>query len=97
MDVFAFGSLIVAVRLSPISCIVLCHKVPLQVMTNDAPYRGRNPIQILSRIMKDGHSRILDSLSGIISDDILNLVRRCWAHNPNSRPSMGEVVAVLVT
>jgi len=72
----------------PITCISISH-VPLQVLTNDAPYRmrRRNVLQMLCEIMLHGHLRILQSSSGIISDDLVNLVRRCWARNPIDRPS----------
>jgi serine/threonine protein kinase len=69
----------------------------LTTLTNDAPYRERNLLHVLSEIMQHGHSGILLSSSGIISDDLLNLVRRCWAPNPIDRPTMGEVVAALVS
>ena len=77
--------------------ISLCLKIPLQVLTNDAPYRGRSVIHMISEIMQYGHSRILQSSSGIISENLLSLVRRCWARDTIDRPSMAQVVAALVS
>ena len=97
MDVFAVGSLILAVCPCILYPAFPCHKVPLQVLTDDSPYRRRSVTRMLSEIMVYGHSHILQSSSRIISGDILDLVRRCWARNPIDRPSIGEVVAGLVS
>jgi hypothetical protein len=54
---------------------------------------GKGLVQIINR----GHDGIFGELKPeLMSDDLWEVVRMCWAKNPFQRPSMAEVDGMLV-
>jgi hypothetical protein len=54
---------------------------------------GKSLVQIINH----GHDRIFGELKPeLMSDDLWEVVRMCWAKNPFQRPSMAEVDGMLV-
>jgi hypothetical protein len=53
---------------------------------------GKGPVQIVN----NGHDGIFGELKpDVMSDDLWEVVRMCWAVDPSQRPSMVEVNGML--
>lgn len=53
--------------------------------------------QLAPTIFSAGHAGVLgDSRPPLMSNELWNLLQRCWAVNPVERPTMAEVLAELI-
>ncbi|KXS14371.1 kinase-like protein [Gonapodya prolifera JEL478] len=63
------------------------------ILSEGRPYGSKDTSQILDAIVKGERpdiSRLTD-----IPEEVLNLLQRCWAHNPSDRPFFVEIAEIL--
>lgn len=46
-------------------------------------------------IVHHGHMRIPKPPTEVISDNLWNIIRKCWARDPAARPGIGAVLTAL--
>ena len=64
--------------------------IVFEVLTGDNPWRGLNQMQIMMQvcIQKDR-----PKLDGDAPADLVALMRRCWDHEPDARPTFAAIKA----
>jgi len=56
--------------------------VLFEALTREAPYQGIPTIRVLSGVVRG----LRPELPAYTPPALANLIRACWAHNPNERP-----------
>lgn len=68
--------------------------VCLEIYSQKRPFAAMNDAQIIAQLMKDLRPARIAMKSGReIPDDVWELIEKCWATDPEARPTMSEVVS----
>ena len=63
-----------------------------EVLTGDIPWRGLNPVQVAMQILnKQARPAVPEGAPA----DLVGLMARCWAHEPDARPTFAAIKAEL--
>ena len=64
-----------------------------EVLTGDIPWRGLNPVQVAMQILtKQARPAVPEGAPA----DLVALMVRCWAHEPDARPTFAAIKAELL-
>ena len=64
-----------------------------EVLTGDIPWRGLNPVQVAMQILtKQARPAVPEGAPA----DLVALMQRCWAHEPDARPCFAAIKAELL-
>ena len=64
-----------------------------EVLTGDIPWRGLNPVQVAMQILtKQARPAVPEGAPA----DLVALMQRCWAHEPDARPKFAAIKAELL-
>ena len=64
-----------------------------EVLTGDIPWRGLNPVQVAMQILtKQARPAVPEGAPA----DLVALMQRCWAHEPDARPTFAAIKAELL-
>ena len=59
-----------------------------EVLTGDIPWRGLNPVQVAMQILtKQARPAVPEGAPA----DLIALMQRCWAHEPDARPTFAAI------
>lgn len=64
-----------------------------QIFTGTPPFSGLTLVQAVAEILFHGHLRI--KKPAVISENLWDIMQRCWARDPAARPLMPDVVIEL--
>ena len=64
-----------------------------EVLTGEIPWRGLNPVQVAMQILaKQARPAVPEGAPA----DLVALMVRCWAHEPDARPTFATIKAELL-
>ncbi|EJD46479.1 kinase-like protein, partial [Auricularia subglabra TFB-10046 SS5] len=94
-DVYAFGMLILQVRVAVIpGNRLIAERKPTQVFSGARPWRDLNDQAVVLKVSQGGtHPRLANATAAGLTDPWWALCRGCWKHKPEERPTMQEVVS----
>ncbi|KAJ7041007.1 kinase-like domain-containing protein [Mycena alexandri] len=68
-----------------------------EILTGKVPFYDANDASVILKVIQGGHPLRLPSCSGTAKlDNLWELLRRCWAGNPDMRPNAAQIVEQLV-
>ena len=92
-DVYAFGCLYYAVRLTPTFTLYI-KPLPAKTFFDTSPFQEKRGLFEIMRAVLSG-ARPCQQENPRMEDDAWNLVQSCWERNPSDRPPMERIVAML--
>ena len=69
-------------------------RCPVQIFFDTVPFHGNNDLQVMRLVTNGVCPKRLNI--PIMEDYTWNIVQRCWGSNPSGRPTMEDIVKMLI-